>query len=333
MNTRTTSITPGASCYFISCGGYIDLNKLLSVDGSIANHRNVHVSLTSTENKWRVIERTSGRYSIVCDSNPTFGLNYYWTNGLGNSGNCDVYPYAGNEDSFVEFIPIENTFNHNVDEPTFCIKLSRANTDLYLTISSTEGDANVSWEPYIESSMRQAWVYHILPDDSGDDDTTSTTSFCWPTESTTITQYYNPTDDHYGIDVAPLTYDTVGDKIYAIADGVVERILNWSEGDPTTGNGSMGICMFIKHDNTVSSSGKYLRSIYMHLDSINNLSVNDPVSKGEIIGYMGHTGYCYSSTGGNGTHLHFSLKENSAPFTNIDYNFGTFVDPLNYSYE
>lgn len=265
--------------------------------------------------KW-VIQSFAAGLKIITALSSTYALNYYWANGQGNPGNCDIYPHASNnQDSCITLVAV------NAAENIYKIKL--ANYNLYMTAASDADEANVSWEEHTGAAAQQ-WKFVPI---------TTSNSFHWPTESNVLTQNFNSNSGHYGIDIAPITANVVGDDIYAIADGVVERKFNWEEGDSTTGNGSMGICLFIKHDNSVSSTGKYFRSVYMHLDSINNLNVGDSVSKGQIIGYMGHTGNCYSANGGNGTHLHFSLKEHNEPFTNIDYNFGTFVDPLNYSYE
>lgn len=156
--------------------------------------------------------------------------------------------------------------------------------------------------------------------------------FRWPTDSTTQTQSFNAST-HPGIDIAPVTADVTGDNIYAIADGIVEKTFPWSEGDSIDGNGSMGICIYIKHDKAQSGDrNKYIRSIYMHLNETPTVSEGDSVSRGDVIGKMGHTGEVYSSTGGNGTHLHFAVKENSTAFTNGAYATGTFVNPFTYQY-
>lgn len=292
----------------------------LNVNGNeqVSYNRNVCLWTEDTSanaQKWIIQSFTAG-LKIITALSSTYALNYYWVNGQGYPGNCDIYPHENNDqDSCITLVAV------NASENIYMIKLS--NYNLYMTAASDADNANVSWEEYTGAASQQ-WKFVSA---------TTNNSFHWPTESSVITQYFISSTEHNGIDIAPIIADNVDDDIYAIADGIVERKFDWKEGDPTTGNGSMGICLFIKHDSSVSSTGKYFRSIYMHLNSINNLNVGDFVTKGQIIGYMGHTGNCDSSNGGNGTHLHYSLKINDTPFTNIDFNFGTFVNPLDYSYE
>ncbi|TPF17957.1 M23 family metallopeptidase [Priestia megaterium] len=48
--------------------------------------------------------------------------------------------------------------------------------------------------------------------------------------------------------------------------------------------------------------------IYGHL-SDTTVHTGDIVHKGDLIGYSGHSGHVYSSSGGNGAHLHLGLKQ------------------------
>ena len=154
--------------------------------------------------------------------------------------------------------------------------------------------------------------------------------FRWPTESTVTEGMFNA-NSHPGIDILPLEDDEPGDEVYAIADGTVERYFPWVETDGTSGNASMGICLYIKHTKQQSGTENYMRSIYMHLDEA--LVTSGNVTKGQLIGYMGHTGECYSNTPGkNGTHLHFAVKSNDTAFGSGAYALGEFEDPMNYRY-
>lgn len=73
------------------------------------------------------------------------------------------------------------------------------------------------------------------------------------------------------------------------------------------------------HDNTSSAGyyviiendeGQTLR--YLHLSDKPNLKVGQRVLPGDIIGNMGNTGEVYSTTGGDGTHLHIDIDRNKS---------------------
>ena len=98
-----------------------------------------------------------------------------------------------------------------------------------------------------------------------------------------------------------------GDPIYAANNGTVIR---------TTYSKTGGNYIIINHNN-----GYY--SYYGHLNQI-NVYVGQTVSRGQLIGRMGNTGYVIS-TGSDGTHLHFAIWR-CMPFT-CDEKTGT-VNPL-----
>lgn len=98
-----------------------------------------------------------------------------------------------------------------------------------------------------------------------------------------------------------------GDPIYAANNGTVIR---------TTYSKTGGNYIIINHNN-----GYY--SYYGHLNQI-NVYVGQTVSRGQLIGRMGNTGYVIS-TGSDGTHLHFAIWT-CMPFT-CDEETGT-VNPL-----
>ena len=98
-----------------------------------------------------------------------------------------------------------------------------------------------------------------------------------------------------------------GDPIYAANNGTVIR---------TTYSKTGGNYIIINHNN-----GYY--SYYGHLNQI-NVYVGQTVSRGQLIGRMGNTGYVIS-TGSDGTHLHFAIWT-CMPFT-CDSETGT-VNPL-----
>lgn len=125
-----------------------------------------------------------------------------------------------------------------------------------------------------------------------------------------ITSYFgakesfrNQQTGHTGIDFA--TPD--GTPLRSIQDGTVEEILRL--GDKNVGNG-----VLIRWED-----GK--TAIYGHLSKFaEGLKEGDTVNAGDLIGYSGHSGHVVSSSGSNGAHLHFGLKDTN----------GKFIDPSPY---
>ena len=97
---------------------------------------------------------------------------------------------------------------------------------------------------------------------------------------------------HYGVDLAAPT----GTPIYATRSGTV---------DTASYNGSAGYYVQINH-------GDGFKSIYMHMTHY-VVSPGQYVSQGQVIGYCGSTG------GSTGPHLHFGISYN-----------GNYVNPANY---
>ncbi|AKO94697.1 peptidase M23 [Priestia filamentosa] len=92
--------------------------------------------------------------------------------------------------------------------------------------------------------------------------------------------------DHKGIDIGKRGASV---PIVAAADGQVFR----SYYSSTYGN-----AIFITHN----VNGKVYTTVYAHMES-RNVSGNETVKKGQVIGYMGNTGRSY------GAHLHFEMHE------------------------
>ena len=93
--------------------------------------------------------------------------------------------------------------------------------------------------------------------------------------------YLDPGENHLGVDLRPDS-----DNIYAIADGVV-RI---SKADRFG-----GLYIDIEHE-----GGFYSRSLH---NRANLVEVGNKVKAGQLIGYVGNTGWS------TGRHLHFGLKK------------------------
>ena len=138
----------------------------------------------------------------------------------------------------------------------------------------------------------------------------STGSWGWPTNSGyTLTSYFgwrsypfNPSrrEFHAGLDIAGTGY---GSPIYASNNGTIEimRRDNWN----------YGTHIIINHNNGYWTT-------YGHMSGFaSGLKVGSTVSRGQVIGYMGHTGAA------TGTHLHFEIRVGANRYSNV-------VDPLPY---
>lgn len=126
-----------------------------------------------------------------------------------------------------------------------------------------------------------------------------TAVFNWPLQSVVITQLFGGTEFakqnasvyggrpyHSGVDFgAP-----IGTKIYAPLSGTVRATGNT---DAVAGCYSWGKWTLIDHSNGLST-------LYAH-QSVQSVSAGQQVSTGDVIGYVGNTGYS------TGPHLHFTV--------------------------
>lgn len=106
---------------------------------------------------------------------------------------------------------------------------------------------------------------------------------------------------HSGVDIPPNPSLQKKTKIAASEAGVVSAARAVPEypaygSPPFTGYGQV---IEIEHENG-------LRTLYAHLDKV-LVKEGQTVAKGQLIGYMGCTGSVRSSTGGDGTHLHYTV--------------------------
>ncbi|MGN1417225.1 MAG: murein hydrolase activator EnvC family protein [Oscillospiraceae bacterium] len=134
--------------------------------------------------------------------------------------------------------------------------------------------------------------------------TSSVTGFIWPVPTVrNMTDTYGEryiveegsSDFHKGIDINKPGCQ--GEAIVASAGGVVITASD-------TGNG-YGTHVVIDHGDSIAT-------LYGHMSST-TVSVGDEVQQGQVIGYIGNTGYAY------GYHCHFEVRVN-----------GQHTDPLNY---
>ncbi|MBR1496694.1 MAG: peptidoglycan DD-metalloendopeptidase family protein [Oscillospiraceae bacterium] len=125
--------------------------------------------------------------------------------------------------------------------------------------------------------------------------------YIWPSSATFITSkhgyrvhpIFGTTKYHAGVDIGA----GYGDPISAAAGGTVQ-VSEYSD--------SYGYYCVIYHSNGTTS-------LYAHMNSMPVVAVGDTVSAGDLIGYVGATGWA------TGAHLHFEIRVN-----------GTTVDPLGY---
>lgn len=134
----------------------------LTMSGSakLTNNRNVYIAEEDSTlmQYWKVIQ-AGNSYKIVSVTDESFALNYYWSNGYGNTGNCDVYPHDGNTDA-------ELLFEEAVHFDVYAYKikladdsLSASEDALYLTPASWDADSNVSWCKTDGSDVVQYWIF------------------------------------------------------------------------------------------------------------------------------------------------------------------------------
>ncbi len=143
-----------------------------------------------------------------------------------------------------------------------------------------------------------------VPDNTPSTPSYSATGFIWPvpTVRNMSDKYGNrwiveeqKSNFHKGIDITKPGCG--GSEIVAAAAGTVITAAN-------TGNG-YGYHVVIDHGDKIST-------LYGHCSSL-AVSAGQEVTQGQVLGYIGHTGYAY------GDHLHFEVRIN-----------GQHTDPLNY---
>ena len=119
----------------------------------VSSNRNVCLWAEDTSvnaQKWTIKSFTAG-LKIITALNSAYALNYYWANGQGYPGNCDIYPHEDNDqDSCITLVAV------NASENIYMIKL--LNYNLYMTAASDADNANVSWEEYTGTSSQQ-WKF------------------------------------------------------------------------------------------------------------------------------------------------------------------------------
>ena len=98
---------------------------------------------------------------------------------------------------------------------------------------------------------------------------------------------------HAGIEIVREGYRL--DNIVAHSDGTVIQVINNCNTNTPNNSNNPGNMVKIDHGN-----GYYTRYLHLAYGTV-KVSVGDKVSKGQVIGYMGNTGYSF------GGHLHFEV--------------------------
>lgn len=130
----------------------------------------------------------------------------------------------------------------------------------------------------------------------------------WPVKGNINSGYGNRWDPfarhnqfHSGLDIS----GTMGQNIYAPADGKVSWVGK---------QGAYGNLIVVEHEGHVST-------YYGHLSKF-AVTVGDTVTRGQIIGYIGATGFA------TGPHLHYEIRVHGEPINPAKYVLDTVTDEL-----
>ena len=127
--------------------------------------------------------------------------------------------------------------------------------------------------------------------------------FSWPNSGPITANFGVPTpvqSYHTGTDID----GQIGDSILAASDGTISF---------TGGSSTYGYGLYIKIDH-----GSGIETLYGHLSGF-TVSESDTVKRGELIGYMGNTGFAIAFGSGDGSHLHFEVREDGVPVNPLIY--------------
>ena len=185
--------------------------------------------------------------------------------------------------------------------------LASDNQDLQAQVSNIRGMIDASSEQVEEINAAITELIRQKQSQNNDAPVYSSDGFRWPLDSNLrmITTYFGYDSwrggNHYGIDVGNAGIG--GKNIYAAQSGTV--ITAYGDGGY---HGGAGNYIIIDH-------GGGLSTVYMHCSAV-AVYEGQTVNKGDVIGYVGSTGWS------TGNHLHFETRVN-----------GVSVDPFSYSYE
>ena len=119
-----------------------------------------------------------------------------------------------------------------------------------------------------------------------------------------LTQEYR-IGNHNGIDIVKEGY--MLDYVLAHSDGVVVEVIDNCKSNTPNDKNNLGNMINIEHGN-----GYFTRYLHLQYNSL-KVKVGDKVKKGQIIGYMGNTGYSF------GGHLHFEIWKGNNRINPIEF--------------
>ena len=191
LNTPFRIRAQGGNGYYLTISGGVPLS----------NNRSLYLSseMQSSMQLWKVIA-SNGAYKIISCADESYALNYYWINGYGYPGPCDVYPHSSNEDAMVVF---------SLNGQAEVYKIKQQNTALFLTPSSYEQGASVSWSCSDGGDVLQYWSFEpsSAPIERKVIDLPNNRFYNWNQFYTGITEVINSTEGcawTCGLDVANL---------------------------------------------------------------------------------------------------------------------------------
>lgn len=91
----------------------------------------------------------------------------------------------------------------------------------------------------------------------------------------------------------------IGTPIVAIGDGDVKAVI--PESDPASGARGNTVIQSVEHGYALADPGEKITASYTHLQNF-NVAVNQPVQRGDVIGYLGESGPNVGSP-----HLHLNI--------------------------
>ena len=191
-----------------------------------------------------------------------------------------------------EMILEEQTTQLNSKQDELAVNIAQANEDLDEASAQQEAaeaaaaearkkldEATAALDSYLEAQNKKY----------GNASITCSLDFGRPLATFKYISCYFGGGGHRGTDYAA----PGGTEIYTIADGVVTA---------ATYHYSWGYYVQVYHG--TDSNGNTYSTLYAHMNSAPVVSVGQPVSKGQLLGYVGTTG---NSTG---NHLHLEMKVN-----------------------
>ena len=190
-------------------------------------------------------------------------------------------------------------------------ELKSQSSEIQSVISQIKSDQNDAQQEKNATDAaikaKQNELNSILYSSSGGNVVYDGGQFLWPTTITKISSGFGARwgTNHNGVDISNGTY---GAPIYAIADGVVYIVKtgcthNYGKNYSCGCGGGYGNYVAVDHGR--GSDGNSYKAYYAPMSSV-AVSNGAQVKKGQILGYIGSTGYS------TGPHLHFGVMVNNS---------------------